>query len=281
MDVVIRPLEAIDEYRACEDLQYRVWAMDDYLEVVPLHLLVTAQKNGGLLLGAFKGDELVGFVFGFPGFEDDGRLKLCSHMMGVDPCFQSAGVGYQLKLAQREQARIRGLDLVTWTYDPLEGRNAYLNIRKLGAICRAYIRNLYGLMRDGLNAGLPSDRFQVEWWIDSRRVRDRLAGTGSRIPEFGIQAHITGRSAEGLLKPGEPMLCFDLEFLKVEIPVDYQAIKSADPGLAMEWRMVTREIFDASFSAGYVVVDFVSHQTEEGLRSFYVLCSRDWEEICA
>jgi predicted GNAT superfamily acetyltransferase len=137
------------------------------------------------------------------------------------------------------------------------------------------------LMRDGLNAGLPSDRFQVEWWIDSRRVRDRLAGTASRFTGFGTQTHITGRSAEGLLMPGEPMPCFDMEVIQVEIPADYQAIKGTDPGLAMEWRMVTREIFDASFSAGYVVVDFVSHQTEEGLRSFYVLCSIDWEEICA
>ncbi|MGD9316090.1 MAG: GNAT family N-acetyltransferase, partial [Anaerolineae bacterium] len=131
MNVLIRPLESIAEFHACEALQRRVWVLPDDLEVVPLHLLLTAQRNGGLVLGAFDGGELVGFLFGFPAYDQDGRPKHCSHMMGVDPDCQGAGIGYQLKLAQREFALAQGLDLVTWTYDPLESRNAYLNIHKL------------------------------------------------------------------------------------------------------------------------------------------------------
>jgi chorismate synthase len=136
MDIVIRSLETVAEYHACESLQHQVWAMPDDLEVVPLHILMPVQSHGGLLLGAFDGDALVGFVFGYLGMTQEGALKHCSHMMGVAPVYQSAGIGYQLKRAQREHALAQGHDLVTWTYDPLQSRNAYLNIRKLGAVCR-------------------------------------------------------------------------------------------------------------------------------------------------
>ena len=141
--------------------------MPDGLEVLPVHLMVAVPRNGGLLLGAFDGDDLVGYVFGFPGITAGGKLKHCSHMMGVAPGCQVRGIGYQLKLAQREHLLARGCDLVTWTYDPLASRNAYLNLAKLGVVCRTYLQDYYGPMTDGLNAGLPADRLQVDWWIGS------------------------------------------------------------------------------------------------------------------
>ena len=274
MNISIRPVETIEEFRACEDLQRRVWAMPDSLDVVPLHLLVEVHRSGGLLLGAFDGGELVGLVFGFPGLTAGGKLKHSSHMMGVATGYQDLGIGYQLKLAQREHVLDGGFDLVTWTYDPLESRNAYLNIHKLGTLCRTYIREYYGPMSDGLNVGLPSDRFQVEWWITSERVVQRLAGeSSSRGLDLAFQVNATSRTAEGLLVPGSLILDADAPMLQIEIPGDYQAIKVADPGLALAWRLATRQLFEAYFQAGYTVVDFQSRPAAEDRLGYYFLAA--------
>jgi predicted GNAT superfamily acetyltransferase len=274
MNISIRAVETVEEFRACEDLQRRVWAMPDNLEVVPLHLLVEVQRSGGLLLGAFDGEELVGLVFGFPGLTAAGKLKHCSHMMGVAPGYQDFGIGYQLKLAQRERALRDGFDLVTWTYDPLETRNAYLNIHKLGALCRTYIRDYYGPLSDGLNVGLPSDRFQVEWWITSERVVQRLAGKSSnQVSGPAFQVNATTRSAEGLLAPGALILDVDASLIQVEIPGDYQAVKAADPGLALAWRLAARQVFEVYLRAGYTVVDFLSRKKAGGRLGYYFLAA--------
>ncbi len=272
MNVVIRPLESMAEFRACEALQRRVWLLSDDLEVVPLHLLLTVHRNGGLVLGAFEGEELVGFLFGFPAYGHDGRPKHCSHMMGVDPGCQGAGIGYRLKLAQREFVLARGLDLVTWTYDPLESRNAYLNIHKLGGVCQTYIRDYYGPLDDGLNLGLPTDRFQVDWWIAGNRVAQHLSGQGGERPANSAPiVNATGYTSGGLLTPGPLTLDADLPALQVETPADYQAIKAADPGLALDWRLAMRQVFETYLAAGYTVVDFFTRQTGRDRCSFYIL----------
>jgi predicted GNAT superfamily acetyltransferase len=272
IDITIRELTSLDDYRACESLQRQVWSMDSDLDVVPLHLLATVQRNGGLLLGAFHGAQLVGFVFGFPGIAADGTQKHCSHMMGVASRYRGFGIGYSLKLAQREFALDQGHVLVTWTYDPLESRNANLNISKLGAFCRAYIRDYYGRMTDGLNVGLPSDRFQVEWRIASDRVRRRLEHgvvrlSGAELP----QAIVAGRSSDGLRAPGPLTLDCDAPSLAVEIPSDYQEIKAVDPVLALRWREATRQIFERYFEDGRAVIGFVHEDVRGESRSFYVL----------
>ncbi len=274
MEISIRPLSSPDEYVACEKLQRQVWAMPDDLEVVPLHLLVAVQRNGGLLLGAFAGGELVGFVFGFPGYTKEGRAKHCSHIMGVAPGYQSAGIGYRLKLAQRDFALAQGADLVTWTYDPLESRNAYLNIHKLGAVSRTYVRDYYGPLTDGLSAGLPSDRLQVDWWIASARIGQRQ-GRAAVKPhaEHVLQVNEAGRTALGLLTPGALRLEAQAPVVEIEIPADYQAIKATDSDLALAWRQATREIFEFYFARGYSVVDFHSRLVEETRRGFYILQS--------
>ena len=271
MDLAIRPLATLAAYRACEELQRRVWAMPDDRDIVPLHLLLTAHKNGGLLLGAFAGEEMVGFVFGFPGLTPAGRIKHCSHMMGVAPGWRSKGLGYRLKLAQRAFALDQGLDLITWTYDPLESRNAYLNIHKLGAVCRTYLRDLYGPMSDGLNAGLPSDRFAVDWWIASERVQQRVAKAGAPPSTAATPVLGARRTAAGLPAPANPTLGAAAPTVQIEIPADYQAVKAADPALALEWRQVTRQVFEHYFAAGYRVVEFISRRTAEGRHSFYLL----------
>lgn len=277
MMVEIRNVQTIDEFRACEELQFHAWRMPDYREVVPLHLLVAGQKAGGLILAALDGVRVVGFVFGFPGLAREGQRYHYSHMMAVAPDLQGQGIGWQLKCAQREAVLAQGLDRICWTYDPLEVRNAHLNIAKLGAVCRTYLRDLYGPMTDGLNAGLPSDRFQVDWWLDSRRVTERLArrgGTG--VSEPGAWALHGVERAGGLRAPGRLNLDTGEARLGVEIPANYQAVKSADPELALAWRLATREALEACFAAGYVAVEMVWLRSAPGGRAYYVL-ERDLE----
>lgn len=272
MDLLIRPVASLAEYRACEALQRRIWKMPDDLEIVPLHLLVTVQRNGGLLLGAFVGGELVGLVFGFPAMDQQGRRKHCSHMMGVAPELQNTGIGLRLKWAQREAVLAQGFDLVTWTYDPLESRNAHLNIQRLGAVCGVYIRDYYGPLADGLNAGLPSDRFQVEWWVASDPVARTLAGEGEESWPAGLPVvNDPVHTRAGLLAPGSLTLDPPARVVKVQIPANYQAIKAADPALALEWRLATRTLFESYFAAGYRVVghQFLKHDGPH--HSFYVL----------
>jgi predicted GNAT superfamily acetyltransferase len=316
MRIEIRPIQTHDEYRAVERIQRVVWGHGD-LDVVPDHLLVTMQKNGGLVLGAFeilpdegpgerpakREERLIGCALGFVGLSPGGQVKHCSHTVGVDPAYQNQNVGYRLKLAQREHVLAQGIDLITWTFDPLESRNARLNFHKLGATCNTYLRDLYGHMRDELNVGLPSDRFQVDWHIASDHVAARLRGdragpsTGLRTgpstrlrtgpstrlrtgPSTGLR---TGPSLSALLAEGIPLLNRTLpgdlprppetvlpiegNQLLVQIPARFQAIKSADPGLAHAWREHTRALFEAAFAAGYTVVDLLF---EEG-RSCYLL----------
>ncbi len=261
-----------------EEAQRVIWGIRDDTEVVPLHALLTAQKNGGLVLGAFDGDKMVGFLFGFLGRTPAGREKHCSHMMGVIPKWRGQGIGEALKRQQREFALEQGLDLVTWTYDPLESRNAYLNISKLGAVCRTYIRNLYGEMQDELNAGLPTDRFQVDWWIRSPRVASRFSQKATS-PQPSLE-EVLSRGAEivnevALDNAGLPeTLSWEPHrsaTVIIEIPANFQQIKQANIRLARDWRLLTRALFEEYFEDGYVVVDFLSEVKEGRRRSFYVL----------
>lgn len=286
--IEIRPLQSQQEYRAVEQLQRDVWGLEE-VELVPDHVLLTAQKNGGVVLGAFEplpeeeGERLVGFVFGLVGLMPDGRLKHCSHMLGVAPEYQNRGLGYRLKLAQRRQVLDRGMDLITWTFDPLESRNAHLNFQKLGATCSTYLRNLYGSMRDELNVGLPSDRLQVDWHVASDRVAERLRSDRAR-PERSrrVGPSLSALENEGvpilnrfpagdLARPPQTGLPIEGDRVLIQIPSHFQAIRSADMELARAWRHHTRALFEAAFVEGYTIVD---HLFEKG-RSCYLL-KRDW-----
>src|SRR5713101_490702 len=162
--VEIRLVHTHDEFAACEAMSREIWGAAER-NVVPRELLLTIQRNGGLVHGAFLPEgRLVGFCFAFLG-RRDGQLRLCSHQLGVLPEFRGTGIGIALKQAQRSDALRLGYELVTWTFDPLEARNAYINLHRLGCIARLYDRNHYGTMEDELNRGLPTDRFEAEWWL--------------------------------------------------------------------------------------------------------------------
>jgi predicted GNAT superfamily acetyltransferase len=292
----LKILETPDEMAEVEALQAIVWPGAER-EIVPVHLLLTAAHNGGLVIGAYEAGplagmfQLVGFVFGFTGlyFTPDGpRAKHCSHMLGVHPDFRGRGLGFALKRAQWQLVRHQGIDRITWTYDPLLSLNARLNISQLGAVCNTYLRNAYGEMHDQLNAGLASDRFQVDWWVNTQRVNRRLSR--SARPPLDLAHYLaagvevinpTAISPTGWPEPA-PLDASDLpgapdgdpEALKplvlVEIPADFQSLKAAEPALAVDWRSHSRLLFEDLFMKGYLVTDFI-YLPGSTPRSFYVL----------
>ena len=174
--VAIRKCTALEEMQACFALQKEVWKFSD-AELVPVRIFVLANKIGGHVIGAFDGREMVGFALAIPGVRG-GHSYLHSHMLAVRQQYRNGGLGRRMKLFQREDALARGFDLMEWTFDPLEIKNAYLNIEKLGAIARRYNVNQYGITTSPLQGGLPSDRLVAEWWMKSRRVVTLLNGKG-------------------------------------------------------------------------------------------------------
>lgn len=171
--LVVRKCHTLDEMSACVTLQKEVWNFTDP-ELVPLRVFVVAEKIGGQVIGAFDGGKLVAFALSLPGSRG-GHSYLHSQMLAVCSQHRNAGVGRQIKLFQREDALARGFELIEWTFDPLEIKNAYLNIERLGAIARRYHVNQYGITSSPLQGGLPSDRLVAEWWLKSQRVENLLA----------------------------------------------------------------------------------------------------------
>ncbi|KAB7705655.1 GNAT family N-acetyltransferase [Bacillus aerolatus] len=236
-------------------LEKKIWQMDP----IPIHQTITAHLNGGLLIGAFSEEELIGYSYGFAGFSN-GRTYLCSHMLGIHPDHQKKGIGEALKEAQRKEAIRLGYELLTWTFDPLESVNAYLNMTKLKAVCSTYVVNCYGEMNDGLNKGLPSDRLKVEWWIQSPYVN----GFQTLNEKSAIKLADYEKIEKGLPK----ISALHLEKVEttanviVPVPKNFQEIKTTNFALALDWRMKTREIFTKLFNAGYAAVKLIKSDDE-------------------
>jgi len=241
--VEVRLARSHAEFAACEALSRDIWGAAER-NVVPRELLLTMQLNGGLVHGAFLPDgRLVGFCFGFAGLRD-GQLRLCSHQLGVIPELRGAGIGLELKQAQRNDARRLGYPLVSWTFDPLEARNAYINLHRLGCVARLYDRNHYGQMEDELNRGLPSDRFEAEWWLDRPRAR---APVGEPVVMLRLAGDEPIREAVDLATAPAVL---------IGVPQDFQALKQRSLELAQRWRLESRAALEAALSAGMIAVDF-------------------------
>jgi predicted GNAT superfamily acetyltransferase len=222
----IRTCEGTKELEACVSLQKEVWNFDD-VDLIPLRLFVVAAKIGGQVIGAFDGQELIGFAMSIPGTRG-GNAYLHSHMLAVRESFRNGGLGRRLKLAQRDDALKRSIGLIEWTFDPLEIRNAWLNIERLGAIARRYNPNQYGMSSSPLQGGLPTDRLVAEWWLDSQRVRKVLAGD---TPDASTKSQI-------------------------EVPAGiYDWKKSGDPR-AKEVQSANRTAFQKSFAKGLAVLRY-------------------------
>lgn len=277
-DITIHPLKTWDDFLAAEELQRIVWQMPDWRDAVPGNMLIAAQKNGGLSLGAFVETRLVGFTFSFIARETQpGRtcFKHHSHMLAVLPEYQARKIGAQLKWAQREHVLAQGIDLITWTYDPLLALNARLNLVHLGAMARQYLANAYGEMTDGLNAGLASDRFQVEWWLNAARVQTRVHATPPRTTWEDARAQGAqpvfdlAWDARGLPRVARVNAMSDA--MLVEIPADLTALKAADMALAQDWRAQTRAVFQNAFAHHWIATDFVTTTQDGHARAAYLL----------
>ncbi|WP_077602671.1 GNAT family N-acetyltransferase [Oceanobacillus sojae] len=248
-----KELKTMAEMEQIQDLEGRVWGMT----ALPTHQTLTAVKNGGIIVGAYADGELIGFSYGFAGF-DNGKSYLCSHMLGIDAAYRSRGIGEMLKQRQREIAIRKGYDMMKWTYDPLETRNAYLNLTKLNGICHTYIENCYGEMQDGFNKGLPSDRFEIHWHLKSPHVVEKQSvNTGN--PRTLNTLCFNQESLPVFHKEKELAELTEYSY-SIDVPKDFQGLKAASQELAMDWRLQTRELFQKLFTAGYAAVQLKAYE---------------------
>ena len=237
--IEIRQLHHLEQFEDVITLQKTIWSFAD-AELLPLRFLVVVSKVGGHVFGAYDGARMIGFCFAIPGIKADGRPYLHSHMLGVLPEYRNAQIGRRLKLRQRDDALARGIALIEWTFDPMELKNAFLNIEKLGAIVRVYRENLYGTTSSPLHGGLPTDRCTAEWWIDSVRVRAVLSG----------ERHRAAASAE-----------------RIAYPADIGEIRGSDPERARRIQLGNARLFLDAFERSLAVTGFA----RSGIEGVYLL----------
>lgn len=230
--IEIAALSTTREFESAVQLQREIWGFSD-VDLLPVRLFVVASKIGGQAFGAFDGERMAGFCLGIPGLKPGAkgvaRAYLHSHMLGVLPDYANRGLGRAMKLAQRVDALERGIDLIEWTFDPLEIKNAYFNIEKLGAIVRRFVPNQYGVSSSVLHGGLPTDRCTAEWWIEDDRAR--AAVDGRPVSRPAIEASI-------------------------EVPAAIAALRHSDPKQAREIQQAVGERFQKLFDMGLAVVGF-------------------------
>ncbi|MHB1935666.1 MAG: GNAT family N-acetyltransferase [Acidobacteriaceae bacterium] len=229
-NIEVRKIVSIPEMQACVKLQQSVWQFRD-LDIVPRRMFAVANAIGGQVLGAWAGARLVGYALAIPGLRD-GRPYFHSHMLAVAPEHRNRGIGRLLKIAQRDDALARGIELIEWTFDPLETKNAFFNIEKLGAIVRRYTADFYGVSTSPLHGNLPTDRLHAEWWLRSERARALLAGKG--LPDYSINETIT------------------VTYNRADSGGTFQSL----PALALESLLKLRREFSTAFSAGLAVLRF-------------------------
>jgi predicted GNAT superfamily acetyltransferase len=232
--IEIRQLFQFPEFEEVLRLQQAIWGYAD-IELLPLRFFVVVSTVGGHIFGAYDGGMMVGFCFAIPGIKPGGRPYLHSHMLGVLPAYHNAGIGRRLKLRQREEALSRGIELIEWTFDPLELKNAFFNIERLGAIVRRYHENQYGITFSPLHGGLPTDRCYAEWWIASPRVEAVLSGNE---------------------RPVEP------PHVSIGYPSDIARIRAEDPRRARQIQKENSAKFRRAFEQGLAVTRFVRGETE-------------------
>jgi predicted GNAT superfamily acetyltransferase len=231
--IEIRPLHDLADFAEVVRLQDTIWGFDP-TDLLPMRFLVVLTKVGGHVYGAFDGGRMVAFCFAMPGIKPGNQPYLHSHMLGVLAEYRDSGIGRRLKLRQREDTLARGLGLMEWTFDPLELKNAFFNIERLGAIVRRYAENQYGITASPLHGGLPTDRCYAEWWLDSARVRATLAGE---------------RPATGAVE-------------RITYPADIARIRAEEPARAREIQKANAAHFREAFARGLAVTGFERGETE-------------------
>ncbi|MDM8520239.1 hypothetical protein QUF64_09335 [Anaerolineales bacterium HSG6] len=280
MGIRVHSVTTIAECHIVEQLQQSIWGCDD-TDVIPGHILITIAKESGMICLVYDElDEVIGFIIAFLALHhnkqhlshDKQLLKLASHQVGVISDKQNKQLGYQIKLAQRDMALARGIELITWTFDPLQGRNARLNLHKLGAVSQTYYRNIYGNMNDGFNGDLDTDRFLVEWWLDSDHVKHRLDQPTDQFPSsYTVVNPITESTSDGFLLPSPQTVPFTDQTCFIELPADMNML-TAMP-IARQWQQQIAYLFETAFETGYTVTDLLRHSD----RNYFVL-EKNWSQ---
>jgi len=284
--VTYRDLTALDDFARVVELEREIWGVG-YADVVPSPILTVTVKRGAILIGAFASDDerrtpagepgerMIGFVYSLPGLKS-GRAMQWSHMLGVLDDFRRDGIGRELKLLQRERALAMGLDLIEWTFDPLQATNAHLNFARLGVVAEEYEENIYGESTSPLHRGNPTDRLVAEWHIREPHVERRLKPAGTltlRTTEIADAVPINRTaSSGGWIETVDVDLSVEARRLLIEVPTGFTEMLSRAPELAMAWRVCTRAMFTTYFDRGYRAVDFLLDAS--GGRGRYLLVSR-------
>ncbi len=282
-EITIRRAESVADYRACQDAQRRAWGIAENGYLVPVATMVGANLHGGLVLGAFLASgEAVAMSFAFLG-RSEGRLCLYSQLTGVVPGYQSRGLGYQIKLLQREFARAEAIESIAWAFDPLQAGNAHFNLARLGASACRYIDNMYGERTDTLNAGVPTDRLIAEW--DTTAVATVPIAippdAASRLPRL-IETEPGPSDQSDPVAIPQPIgiaSTVGAPRLLLEIPADIARLRREWPELAEQWRGTVMSAFRTAFDAGYRAVQFIRDEVDGGRRGFYVLDLREFDAL--
>ena len=270
--IILREIDSISEMKALEKLQQEVWGWDD-LDTMPVMNFIVTVEMGGVLIGAFDGKTPVGFCFGFVGCHH-GQIVFHSHMLAVLPQFREHGIGQKLKLAQREHALAKGFKCITWTFDPLQSANAYLNFSKLGVIATDYKTNFYGEnTSSALHRFIGTDRLWVSWLLESTRVRNRIE-RGSDV-ELAPEKHVSlvKMAADGWPRT-QPISSPAHDYVLIDIPADIGVLQQQNPELAVAWRNATRSAFTDALGAGYTVEEFYRVERQGHSAGCYLLSSK-------
>jgi predicted GNAT superfamily acetyltransferase len=264
--VEVRLLKNIDEYGQCEPVQTHVWGGP----AVTREVLAVTQKYGGAVVGTLLDGKVVGFIYAFLA-QYHGRLVHWSHLMAVEAEYRDQGFGFRMKLVHRKIALAHGIKSICWTFDPLQSRNARLNISRLGAVAEEYVPDCYGRFPSLLEKGLPSDRWVVNWRIATTRVEARLRGETTPFDPALPRANVTRLNAQGF--PQNRTIRLDLapRRLLVEIPTQTDAMRSQAMPLALRWRLEARRIFQHYLAKGYRVEEFFPPQPATEGRCYYLL----------
>lgn len=263
-----RILHHVDELEIATDVEIAAWGLDPRF-AVPSNLMhaTTHSNGGGVVIGAYDGERMIGMSFGLP-VRRENQWILWSHMTGVTPSYQGRGVGFGLKQAQRKWALDYGYNAIGWTFDPLQRGNAKFNLYYLGAIACIYHVNLYGEMTDSINAGMESDRLEATWILRDERVAKLASG---EQPAALLSTYSDDMLLVRADSHGHPLVntagLDGSEWRLVEIPGSLRELKTASLSLAQDWQRAVRSVLEAAFQQGYVAVDFMSDST----RYAYVL----------
>jgi predicted GNAT superfamily acetyltransferase len=255
--ITIRELESFEDLQQVEAVEREVWGASER-DTLPLTLIIASKAAGSLWIGAFDGRLLVGFAFALFGMEN-GRLSLHSHMLAVREPYRNHDLGYTLKLAQRERALALGIHPMTWTFDPLQARNAHLNFTKLGVISDSYRPDFYGPETSSVLHRNGTDRLWVKWPMNARRVQIRLQGRDSRsetLDALSILVPLIHFNGDGKPARSDLAAAVSRQRIAIEIPSDIAEVERKSPQLAQEWRSATRWAFTAALKAGFFVAEF-------------------------